>query len=112
MTGARCGTWLPPGQYAALGDGRSVALVGSDGSINWWCVPNLDSPPSSDRLLAGDDRGHFSIVPVAPFTVERRCRQGSDMLEQVISTASGQAQVTYLLSSGPPGPLPARSSKA
>ncbi len=69
-------------------------------------VPNLDSPPSSDRLLAGDDRSRFSIVPVAPFTVERRCCQGSDVLEQVISTASKQARVTYSLNSGPSGRLP------
>jgi len=97
---------LPPDQYAALGDGRSVALVGSDGSIDWWCVPNLDRPSPSDRLLAGGGMGCFSIVPVAPFTVERRCRQGSAVLQQVISTASEQARVTYSLNSGPSGRLP------
>ena len=68
----RDGEWLPHDQYAALGDGRSVALVGSNGSINWWCVPNLDSPPFFDRLLAGDDGGRFSLAPAEPFTVERR----------------------------------------
>jgi len=46
--------FLPLSGYAALGDGRSVALSGEDGAIDWWCVPNMDSPPLFDRLLAGD----------------------------------------------------------
>jgi hypothetical protein len=44
--------YLPLEAYAALGDGRSVALTGWDGSIDWWCVPNMDSPPLFDRLLS------------------------------------------------------------
>jgi len=94
VTGSRDGGWLPLDQYAAPGNGRSVALVGSDGSIDWWCVPNLDSPPFFGRLLAGDDGGRFSVTPAEPFTVERRYRAGSNALEQVFSTASGWARVT------------------
>ena len=52
--------------YAALGDGRSVALSGADGAIDWWCVPNMDSPPLFDRLLDGERGGSFSITPVEP----------------------------------------------
>ena len=63
--------YLPLCAYAALGDGRSVALSGADGSIDWWCVPNLDSPPMFDRLLAEDVGGSFAITPVEPFSVER-----------------------------------------
>ena len=106
MTGVRDGQWLPLDQYAALGDGRSVALVGSDGSIDWWCVPNMDSAPLFDRLLDGDGGGRFSTTPAEPFTVERRYRPGSNVLEQVFSTASGRARVTCSLNSGPSGRLP------
>ena len=106
MSPGRDGDWLPLDHYAAVGDGRSVALVGADGSIDWWCVPNLDSTPFFDRLLAGEDGGRFSVAPAGPFTVERRYRPGSNVLEQVFSTATGRARVTYSLNSGPSGRLP------
>ncbi len=106
MSGARDGAFLPLDQYAALGDGRSVALVGSDGSIDWWCVPTMDSVPLFDRLLAGDDGGRLSITPTEPFKVERRYRPDSNVLEQVFTTASGSARVTGSLNSGVSGRLP------
>ena len=51
--------------YAAIGEGRSVALVGMDGAIDWWCAPNMDSPPLFDRLLDAGNGGHFTLVPEA-----------------------------------------------
>ena len=84
--GVRYDGYLRLEDYGALGDGRSVALSGADGSIDWWCVPNLDSTPFFDRLLAGEDGGRFSMAPAAgPFTAERRYRQGSNVLEQVFT---------------------------
>lgn len=100
------GGWRPLDQYAAVGDGRSVALVGADGSIDWWCVPNLDSTPFFDRLLAGEDSGRLSVAPAGPFIVERRYRPGSNLLEQVFTTAGGCARVPYSFNSGPSGRLP------
>ncbi len=104
--GEREGGFLPLGQYAALGDGRSVALVGADGSIDWWCVPNLDSDPLFDRLLDPDTGGRFSVEPAEPFSVERRYRPDSNVLEQVFTTAGGSARVTDSLNSGISGRLP------
>ncbi len=106
MNLGRDGGWLPLDQYAAVGDGRSVALVGADGSLDWWCVPNLDSTPFFNRLLAGEDGGRFSVAPSGPFTVERSYRPGSNVLEQVFATEGGRARVTYSLNSGPSGRLP------
>lgn len=65
--GQRTDGYLPLEQYAALGDGRSVALSGIDGAIDWWCVPNMDSPPLFDRLLNSENGGVFSIKPDEPY---------------------------------------------
>jgi GH15 family glucan-1,4-alpha-glucosidase len=97
---------LPLGEYAALGDGRSVALVGADGSIDWWCVPNLDSMPLFDRLLDAETGGRLSLTPVGDFTVERRYRPDSNVLEQIFTTKGGRARVTDSLNSGISGRLP------
>ena len=97
---------LPLDQYACLGDGRSVALAGADGSIDWLCVPGIDSKPLFDRLLAGEEGGRLSITPDGPFTVTRRYRPQSNVLEQVFTTPDGEARVTASLNSGISGRLP------
>ncbi|WP_395942867.1 glycoside hydrolase family 15 protein [Brevundimonas sp.] len=98
--------FLPLDAYTALGDGRAVALSGADGSLDWWCVPNMDSPPLFDRLLSPQDGGRFSITPVEPFTVECAYRPGSNVHETVFTTVSGRARLTESLNSGPAGRLP------
>ena len=104
--GVRKDGYLPLEQYGALGDGRSVALSGADGSIDWWCVPNMDSPPLFDRLLDGENGGCFTLQPDHPFTVERQYRPGSNVLETIFTTPSGRAKLTESLNSGTAGRLP------
>lgn len=102
----RQGGYLPLEDYGALGDGRSVALSGSDGSIDWWCVPNLDSPPLFDRLLDPEEGGRFAVTPLELFEVEQRYRADSNVLETTFTTASGQARLTESINSGTAGRLP------
>ncbi len=97
---------LPLRDYGALGDGRAVALSGADGSIDWWCVPNMDSPPLFDRLLDEQHGGRFLLQPDEPFSVERRYREDSNVMETVFTTAHGRAKVTESLNSGTAGRLP------
>ncbi|AFO46189.1 MULTISPECIES: glycoside hydrolase family 15 protein [Pseudomonas] len=97
---------MPLEQYGALGDGRSVALIGLDGSIDWWCVPHMDSPPLFDKLLAPQTGGFFSITPSEPFVAERRYLPGSNILETIFITRQGRARLTESLNSGPAGRLP------
>ncbi|MEI4470763.1 glycoside hydrolase family 15 protein [Frigidibacter sp. MR17.24] len=105
--------FLPLEGYGALGEGRSVALSGEDGAIDWWCVPNMDSPPLFDRLLAGDaplpdgsTAGHFTIRPRGPVTVTRAYRRHSNVLETRFEGESGTAVLTESLNSGIAGRLP------
>ncbi|GAN59094.1 glycoside hydrolase family 15 [Acetobacter cibinongensis] len=98
--------YLPLEDYGALGDGRSVALSGTDGSIDWWGVPNLDSPPLFDRLLDANKGGYFSIQPTDPFSVERHYLKDSNVLVTFFHTQSGSAKLTESLNSSYAGRLP------
>ena len=97
---------LPLEDYGVLGDGRSVALAGIDGSIDWWCVPNLDSPPLFNRLLDPEQGGRFELAPDRAFTATHRYRDDSNVLETTFVTDTGVARLTESLNSGTAGRLP------
>lgn len=105
-SGRRVDGYLALEDYGALGDGRSVALSGADGSIDWWCVPNLDSPPLFDRLLDPEEGGRFVVAPEGEFQVERRYLPDSNVLETIFTTSEGRARLTESMNSGTAGRLP------
>ena len=50
--------------YALIGDLHTAALVGTDGSIDWMCLPRFDSPACFAALLGDDDAGRWRIAPL------------------------------------------------
>ena len=44
----------------------SAALVGTDGSVDWCCLPRFDSPSVFAAVLDSEIGGHFRISPTAP----------------------------------------------
>ncbi|WP_246538477.1 glycoside hydrolase family 15 protein [Nissabacter archeti] len=94
------------GDYAAVGEGRTVALLAPDGSVDWWCVPDLDSPPLFDRLLDSGHGGYFQITPDEPYRMTRHYRENSNVLETLYETASGRIKITESINSTLAGPLP------
>lgn len=93
--------------YAVLGDGRGAALVAADGSIDWWAVPRLDSPPPFAALLDPECGGRMELRPTDPeATCERRYVPHTNVLETTYSTAEGSVRITDSLNSGNAGELP------
>ncbi|HEY4220765.1 MAG TPA: glycoside hydrolase family 15 protein, partial [Myxococcota bacterium] len=58
--------WLPIQDYGIVGDLHTVALVGTNGSIDWWCAPRFDSPSIFAALLDDEIGGRFQIAPSEP----------------------------------------------
>ncbi|MBF8675015.1 glycoside hydrolase family 15 protein [Pseudomonas fulva] len=84
----------PIEDYALLGNCRSAALVSSDGSLDWLCLPRFDAPAVFAALLGNEENGRWRLAPSDP-VMERTRRYLDDtlVLETVWVTASGKARV-------------------
>ncbi len=56
--------YLPIEEYGMIGDLSTVALVGKNGSIDWCCLPDFDSPSVFGTLLDAGKGGSFRLAPV------------------------------------------------
>src|SRR6478672_10601670 len=83
--------------YGIIGNGRSAALVGLSGSIDWLCWPRFDSPSLFAALLDRSRGGHFLIAPTEPFTATRAYVEGSNVLVTRFTTAGGEVSLTDLM---------------
>src|SRR5262249_12897958 len=57
--------YLPISDYGIIGNMRTAALVGMNGSIDWYCSPNFDSPSIFGAILDDNKGGRFQIHPIA-----------------------------------------------
>src|SRR6266545_7433426 len=55
--------YLPIAEHGLIGDLHTVALVGTDGTIDWYCCPRFDSPSVFASILDADHGGLFRISP-------------------------------------------------
>jgi len=55
--------YLPIAEHGLIGDLHTVALVGTDGTIDWYCCPRFDSPSIFASILDADLGGLFRITP-------------------------------------------------
>jgi GH15 family glucan-1,4-alpha-glucosidase len=86
--------YLPIEDYAAIGDGRTLALVGIDGSIDWMCLPDLDAPSLFAALLDPAIGGSFALSPAVPYEVKRSYLPRTNVLQTEYRTAEGRVRVT------------------
>ncbi|HZC77122.1 MAG TPA: trehalase-like domain-containing protein, partial [Ktedonobacterales bacterium] len=85
--------YRPISDYGIIGDCRTAALVGPDGSIDWCCMPHFDSPAVLLRLLDADKGGFFRVRPDSAATTRMEYLPGTNILETTFATDEGRLRL-------------------
>src|SRR2546421_11171645 len=89
--------FAPIGSYAALGDGRTVALVAADGSVDFMSLPSIHAPTTFAAMLDPEKGGRFTLAPAGEFEASRRYVGRTNVLETTYRTGDGVVRVTEAL---------------
>ncbi len=92
-------TPLGNGDYGAVGDGHTCALVGIDGSVDWLCLPRFDSPSVFAKILDADQGGSFRVSPAKrPFESLQAYDDATNVLQTLFRRpGEGAVVVTDLM---------------
>jgi len=93
----------PIGDYALIGDGRTVALVARDGSIDWLCWPRFDSDACLSALLGTEKDGVWRIAPAGKAEVSRTYCGDTKVLRTEFRTGTGILRLTDFMPIGKGG---------
>jgi GH15 family glucan-1,4-alpha-glucosidase len=80
--------------YGVIGNLRTIALIGLDASIDWLCLPDLDSPSVFGAILDDEKGGRLSITPVEQYDSVAGYIKGTNVLVTSFRTKSGQMRIT------------------
>jgi GH15 family glucan-1,4-alpha-glucosidase len=80
--------------YGLIGNCRSAALVGRNGSIDWCCLPEFHSPAIFSALLDRRRGGYFSITPIEEHNSVQQYIPGTNVLETIFTTNGGSVKLT------------------
>lgn len=85
----------PIKDYALLGNLRCAALVGRNGSIDWFCPPRFDAPACFSKLLGTDKHGFWQIAPEQqPTNVHRYYEPDTLVLRTEFDCNGAQVRLT------------------
>ncbi len=85
--------YKPISDYGIIGNMLSAALVGTDGSIDWCCLPRFDSPSIFAAILDDEKGGKFHIKPRTPFESRQAYLPNTNILQTTFQTEAGTATV-------------------
>ena len=86
--------YLPIAEHGVIGDLRTVALVGTDGTIDWYCCPRFDSPSVFGGLLDRRNGGRYRIAPTLGIgTVKQLYLPDTNVLITRFLTPNGVGEV-------------------
>jgi GH15 family glucan-1,4-alpha-glucosidase len=85
--------YLPIEDHGIIGDLHTAALVGTDGTIDWLCLPAFDSPSVFASILDDERGGHFSLHPAEYTRTQQLYLPGTNVLLTRFTTPEGVAEV-------------------
>ena len=85
---------LDIGSHGLIGDMSSAALVATDGTIDWLCLPRFDSPSVFASLLDSKSGGSFQIAPTEEASSNQAYLPDTNILRTSFTTATGVLTVT------------------
>ena len=94
--------YQPIENYGIIGNMRTAVLVGMNGSIDWFCCPNFDSPSVFASILDDKKGGHFSIAPEGEgITYKQMYWPGTNVLVTRFLCLQGVGEVIDFMPLGP-----------
>jgi GH15 family glucan-1,4-alpha-glucosidase len=85
--------YLPIEDHGIMGDLHTAALVGTDGTIDWLCLPAFDSPSVFCSILDDEKGGHFKLRPVQDFHSQQLYLPDTNVLLTRFLSPEGVAEV-------------------
>jgi GH15 family glucan-1,4-alpha-glucosidase len=80
-------------EYGFIADCHSAALVSRGGSIDWCCMPRLDSESCFGRLLGWERGGYCLLAPSVEHETSRRYLENTLIIETVFRSEGGEARL-------------------
>ncbi len=93
MTAMNEKPYPPISDYAYVADCHSSALVSRSGSIDWCCMPRIDSGSCFGRILDWERGGYCRISPADPHKVSRSYIENTLILETTFQREDGEARL-------------------
>jgi len=84
--------YKPLEAHGVIGDSRTAVLIAADGSVDWACLPDFDSPSVFGAIL-DPTAGRFAIRPAGSFTSKQYYEAGTNVLVTEFHTATGSVRV-------------------
>lgn len=86
-------SYQPIENYGVIGDMRSVALVGKNGSIDWCCLPAFDSPSVFAAILDDGKGGFWKLAPAFECEVRQMYLPDTNVLVTRFFADQGMAEL-------------------
>jgi GH15 family glucan-1,4-alpha-glucosidase len=88
-------TYQPINSYGVIGNCHTALLIAPDGSVDWGCLPDFDSPALFCRLLDAERGGYFQLAPTdKTINASQRYLRGSNVLQTAFTGAMSSVVLT------------------